>query len=145
MASLAFVRSPANSPHKRPVTRKICPFDDVIVRISHRKGTAHRKQTRLNRNILRELHSQYHGCRCLGFLRRQVINSHGIDYVGLTSPCFPCWLISATLPTPEYNSLIQEYNKNKQMGFQDGNKWLSKWPNPASTYPPWRLYLYSNI
>ena len=34
-ASLAFVRGmqrwPANSPHKRPVTRKIFPFDDVIM------------------------------------------------------------------------------------------------------------------
>ena len=33
-ASLAFVRGihrgPVNSPHKWPVTRKICPFDDVI-------------------------------------------------------------------------------------------------------------------
>ena len=34
-ASLAFVRGihwrPVNSPHKRPVTRKIFPFDDVIM------------------------------------------------------------------------------------------------------------------
>ena len=34
-ASLAFVggirRSPVNSPHKGPVTRKIIPFDDVIM------------------------------------------------------------------------------------------------------------------
>ena len=37
-ASLAFVRgihrSPVNSPHKRPVTRKIFPFDDVIMFIN---------------------------------------------------------------------------------------------------------------
>ena len=36
-ASLAFVwgihRWPVNSPHKRPVTRKVFPFDDVIMRI----------------------------------------------------------------------------------------------------------------
>ena len=35
-ASLAFVRGihgwPVNSPHKRPVTRKVFPFDDVIMR-----------------------------------------------------------------------------------------------------------------
>ena len=35
-ASLAFVRGihwgPVNSPHKWPVTRKMCPFDDVIMR-----------------------------------------------------------------------------------------------------------------
>ena len=34
-ASLAFVRgihrSPVNSPHKGPVTRKMFPFDDVIM------------------------------------------------------------------------------------------------------------------
>ena len=34
-ASLAFVwgihRGPVNSPHKGPVTRKMCPFDDVIM------------------------------------------------------------------------------------------------------------------
>ena len=37
-ASLAFVRGinrgPVNSPHKWPVTRKIFPFDDVIMKIS---------------------------------------------------------------------------------------------------------------
>ena len=30
-ASLAFVIWPMNSPHKRPVTRKMFPFDDVIL------------------------------------------------------------------------------------------------------------------
>ena len=30
--SLAFVRWPMNSPHKGPVTRKMFPFDDVIMR-----------------------------------------------------------------------------------------------------------------
>ena len=38
-ASLVFVwgihRGPVNSPHKGPVTRKIFPFDDVIMRISN--------------------------------------------------------------------------------------------------------------
>ena len=38
-ASLAFVRgihrSSANSPHKRPVTRKMVPFDDVIMHMRH--------------------------------------------------------------------------------------------------------------
>ena len=38
-ASLAFVRgihrSPVNSPHKWPVTRKMFPFDDVIMREYH--------------------------------------------------------------------------------------------------------------
>ena len=30
-ASLTFVRWPVNSPHKEPVTRKMFPFDDVIM------------------------------------------------------------------------------------------------------------------
>ena len=38
-AALAFERvihrSPVNSPHKWPVTRKMLPFDDVIMNISH--------------------------------------------------------------------------------------------------------------
>ena len=38
-ASLAFVREihrgPVNSPHKWPVTRKMLPFDDVIMILSH--------------------------------------------------------------------------------------------------------------
>ena len=38
-ASLAFVwgihRGPVNSPHKRPVTRKMFPFDDVIMTYRH--------------------------------------------------------------------------------------------------------------
>ena len=38
-ASLAFVRgihwSPVNSPHKGPVTRKMFPFDDVIISFWH--------------------------------------------------------------------------------------------------------------
>ena len=29
--SLAFVRRPVNSPHKWPLTRKMFPFDDVIM------------------------------------------------------------------------------------------------------------------
>ena len=37
--TLAFVRrihgGPVNSPHKRPVTRKMFPFDDVIMNIKH--------------------------------------------------------------------------------------------------------------
>ena len=45
-ASLAFVRGIhrvlVNSPQKRPVTRKMCPFDDVIMeRVNNRKTNAH--------------------------------------------------------------------------------------------------------
>ena len=41
-ASLGFLRgtqrSPVNSPHKWPVTRKMCPFDDVIMLIVRSKN-----------------------------------------------------------------------------------------------------------
>ena len=41
-ASLAFVwgirRGPVNSPHKWPVTRKMFPFDDVIMSINNREA-----------------------------------------------------------------------------------------------------------
>ena len=41
-ASLAFVRGihrgPVNSPHKWPVTRKMFPFDDVIICVEERSG-----------------------------------------------------------------------------------------------------------
>ena len=44
-ASLAFVRGihrwPVNSPHKGPVTRKMCPFDDVIMEWHFIWGTLH--------------------------------------------------------------------------------------------------------
>ena len=43
-ASLAFVRGihrgPVNSPHKWPVTRKIFPFDDIIMRSAHDRHTS---------------------------------------------------------------------------------------------------------
>ena len=41
--SLAFVRgthrSPVNSPHKRPVTRKMFPFDDVVMIFANMQGS----------------------------------------------------------------------------------------------------------
>ena len=42
-ASLAFVRGPVNSPHRWPVTRKMFPFDDVImlVEVSSWSAPAH--------------------------------------------------------------------------------------------------------
>ena len=44
-ASLAFVwgihRGPVNSPHKWPVTRKMFPFDDVIMKASQWAGSAY--------------------------------------------------------------------------------------------------------
>ena len=40
-ASLAFVRWPVNSSHKGPVTRKVFPFDDVIMQTSNSQITPH--------------------------------------------------------------------------------------------------------
>ena len=44
-ASLVFVwgiqRGPVNSPHKWPVTRKLFPFDDVIMKIADSTATIH--------------------------------------------------------------------------------------------------------
>ena len=51
-ASLAFVRGihrgPVNSPHKWPVTRKMFPFDDVIMRITCRLGCDYSSLLSLN-------------------------------------------------------------------------------------------------
>ena len=53
-ASLAFVwgihRWPVNSPHKWPATRKMFPFDDVIMSLSELNNSAKqtRKDTRLS-------------------------------------------------------------------------------------------------
>ena len=49
-ASLAFVqgihREPVNSPHKWPVTRKMFPFDDVIMKTNGKYGIYTMTQTR---------------------------------------------------------------------------------------------------
>ena len=54
-ASLAFVRgihrSPVNSPHKWPVTRKMFPFDDVIMRSVQNTGTYYSIQGWFVRNL----------------------------------------------------------------------------------------------
>ena len=54
-ASLAFVReihrSPVNSPHKGPVTRKMFPFDDVIMAIKHQANSFYNVGSDLLRNF----------------------------------------------------------------------------------------------
>ena len=58
-ASLAFVwgihRGPVNSPHKWPVTRKMFPFDDVIMSFErgHRTSAVDPYLKNLNPNIFR--------------------------------------------------------------------------------------------
>ena len=78
-ASLAFVRGihrgPVKSPHKWPVTRKMFPFDDIIM-----------SEYRFNS------YESMHGCRCLVDARRQAVNSNGFDHIGLTVPKVTCLL-----------------------------------------------------
>ena len=54
-ASLAFVRGihrgPVNSPHKGPVTRKMFPFDDVIMKLYTGTGYTHTWLCKLCRSI----------------------------------------------------------------------------------------------
>ena len=114
-ASLAFVRGihqgPANYPHKWPVTRKMFPFDDVIMFwycqvFGHLIGTVKNIQhdftfktnVKLNHSRLvgtQHFHylwgvifntsgelGQYHGCCCPGSLCHHGISSHGLDCIG---------------------------------------------------------------
>ena len=98
-ASLAFVRgihrSPLDSPHKGPVTRKIFPFDDVIIlgadliwniyisiSIIFRSwiGTISWKASSWNTRACLFC-SQYHGFWWHGDERSHGISSHGTDYI----------------------------------------------------------------
>ena len=109
-ASLAFVREihrgPVNFPHKWPVTRKMFPFDDIIMNITQwavnimnskiyntsidniKSGINGANLTTVAASAVApqwgEI-SQYHGCRCPGPLRHQDISSLGIDCVVWTS------------------------------------------------------------
>ena len=49
-ASLALVRWPVNSPHKGTVTRKMFPFDDVIMQVSD-KMTPFKMAAKISQNI----------------------------------------------------------------------------------------------
>ena len=82
-ASLAFVRGihrwPVNSPHKWPVTRKMFPFEDVImvIKISYDPNIVSiREETNLSMSHGPEIHCQYHGCRWSSATKIQ--DSHGI-------------------------------------------------------------------
>ena len=62
-ASLAFVRRPVNSPHKLPATRKMFPFDDVIMPTG--------------RYVLHIIHYHCHPVT-LGFSKHQRFNGWGV-------------------------------------------------------------------
>ena len=77
-ASLAFVRGidrwPANSPHRRPVTRKMFPFDDVIMMI-----------------VVMKLHSQHQQscgrCNSGSLLPPNLVKSRSHE-IGCYNDCF---------------------------------------------------------
>ena len=64
--SLAFVRGihrwPVNSPHKWPVTRKMFPFDDVIMMIKPQHNKAQQNRVYNLRDILYMLRSVHSSC-----------------------------------------------------------------------------------
>ena len=64
-ASLAFVRGihrwPVNSPHKWPVTRKIFPFDDVIINVERVSISRRYRSIQLPTNDGFHYKDRYHG------------------------------------------------------------------------------------
>ena len=69
--SLAFVRgihrSPVNSPHKGPVTRKMFPFDDVITRQTDARKSATITQTIPSHRVNMVSHELYHAVYTLRY------------------------------------------------------------------------------
>ena len=98
-ASLAFVwgihRWLVNSPHKGPVTRKMFPFDDVIM---YWEGTDSSTWTQGQNKVKFFLHSQFRGCWWLGDARSQGIRSHqtlqkysSLSIKRMNSNCYICY------------------------------------------------------
>ena len=82
-ASLAFVwgihRGPVNSLHKWPLTRKMFPFDDVIMILHFLPLPNTWDGTRSLDDRVPFIHNQYHGCWWPGDGRSQNISSRGTD------------------------------------------------------------------
>ena len=83
--SLGFVRGinrwPVNSPHKRPLTRKMFPFDDVFLFVGHTISTVQVEQylvvlLRLPKKITEQSCLLTNGCY-LGSLSGEVSNAQG--------------------------------------------------------------------
>ena len=91
--SMAFVRGihrwPVNSPHKWLVTRKMFPFDDVIIHFDSWPFWC------WGRNITEEL-SQYHGNCCSGSLCGPLISGRGFDCERQAGHCLIQETISIT-------------------------------------------------
>ena len=95
--SLAFVRGihwgPENSPHKWPVTRKMFPFDDVIMRFYTQRWHWELKSAHLPwrkwppfRRRERTSHCQCHGCWWPGDERSHGLSRHDIDQIIPNNP-----------------------------------------------------------
>ena len=89
-ASLAFVRGihrgPVNSPHKWPVTRKMFPFDNVIM-YSHQLSACHVSETSINRLLWRTVREN------LGTVWKTHANSQIIEFVKCSSlHIFTVWV-----------------------------------------------------
>ena len=69
---------PVNSLHKGPVTRKMFPFEDVIMVTLSAETCFFYKEI-----------GQNHGCPLSVSVRRQDISSRGIDFAICMSPCQP--------------------------------------------------------
>ena len=115
-ASLAFVwgihRGPVNSPHKWPVTRKMFPFDDVIMMYWLSTRTNHHKfLVWMNRFHEREFHvnimnSTWYvdfGARSRYLRQGWIITSHRILWYAITSPCLRYLLLA---PKSSYHVLF---------------------------------------
>ena len=93
-ASLAFVRGihrwPVNSPHKGPVTRKMIPFDDVIMLVED--------------NDLSVPHSQYH---CCWWPETRRVSWLGIWHIPVSAPE---WLFSIWYAFGKSNVYITDPN-----------------------------------
>ena len=95
--SLAFVRGihrgPVNSPHKGPVTRKMFPFDDVIMFYSL-------------------LHESWYGAVKYQIAWKGIINSYKWDVDMQISHCIACMAIKYTLTSSSNFPLCVAFLKN---------------------------------
>ena len=92
-ASLAFVRGihwgPVNSPHKRPVTWKMFPFDDVIMFFNNWSPETHRThqwkdQSHKSHNQPLPYHTMHHSeQKCVHFCSEWCIVGYGRVHCGI--------------------------------------------------------------
>ena len=102
-ASLAFVRRPVNFPHKRPVTRKMFPFDHVIM-AEDGHGACHTSSNRYGITLSKKKCFAIKGCSSLELLSilklKSIITTAQIWFLRrrMATPYFStaCYLIRMT-------------------------------------------------